>query len=253
MLIGRKGFVTMLRALEERPRSFTDLRSLVTNPRTLSRRLREGVELGLVEKEAGAYRLTERGRRVAGHLARVDDILREALVRFENLDRIPHRSYVPLIERYCRLLAEKFGDRLRSIVIFGSVARGDWRRDSDIDLLVVVDDLGGNVWTRVKELWPVKRRLMETNEYKELRRAGFWPIIQNYPLSTDEARRTQRVYLDIVEDGIVLFDRDGFIRGVLQRVTSRLQDLGARRVRVPGRGGFWVLKEGARFGEEIEV
>jgi predicted nucleotidyltransferase len=46
------------------------------------------------------------------------------------------------LERYCRLLAERLGDRLVDVRMFGSAARGDmWRTHSpmhsDVDLLVV--------------------------------------------------------------------------------------------------------------------
>jgi len=34
-----------------------------------------------------------------------------------------------------------FGDRLREVRLFGSYARGDADEDSDVDVLVVVDDL----------------------------------------------------------------------------------------------------------------
>ncbi|MFO8012796.1 MAG: nucleotidyltransferase domain-containing protein [Phycisphaerae bacterium] len=42
--------------------------------------------------------------------------------------------------RRCReRLSEHYGDRLRKVLVFGSVARGDAQPDSDIDLLVVLD------------------------------------------------------------------------------------------------------------------
>jgi predicted nucleotidyltransferase len=46
------------------------------------------------------------------------------------------------LERYCRLLAERLGDRLVAVRLFGSAARGDiWPghspMHSDVDLLVV--------------------------------------------------------------------------------------------------------------------
>jgi predicted nucleotidyltransferase len=37
-------------------------------------------------------------------------------------------------------LAEMYGDRLRGLVLFGSWARGDAEEDSDIDVLVVLDE-----------------------------------------------------------------------------------------------------------------
>lgn len=46
-------------------------------------------------------------------------------------------------------VSERFGDRLRELALFGSRARGDAHEESDVDVLVVVDDLtpaeGGDV------------------------------------------------------------------------------------------------------------
>ncbi len=45
------------------------------------------------------------------------------------------------LERLRGALERRFGDRLRQVVLFGSQARGDAQEDSDVDVLVVVDDL----------------------------------------------------------------------------------------------------------------
>ncbi|MEM1945178.1 MAG: hypothetical protein QW756_04280 [Nitrososphaerota archaeon] len=37
--------------------------------------------------------------------------------------------------------------------------------------------------------------------------------------------------LDIVEDGIIVFDRNRFIRSVLDEIASKLGELGSRRIR----------------------
>jgi predicted nucleotidyltransferase len=42
-----------------------------------------------------------------------------------------------LAEEFSRYLKAKYGDRIERIILFGSVARGDDRQDSDVDLLVV--------------------------------------------------------------------------------------------------------------------
>ena len=41
-------------------------------------------------------------------------------------------------------LENRFGDRLRKVLVFGSTAKGCAREDSDIDVLVVVE--GGEDW-----------------------------------------------------------------------------------------------------------
>ncbi|HID90397.1 TPA: nucleotidyltransferase domain-containing protein [Candidatus Bathyarchaeota archaeon] len=158
-----------------------------------------------------------------------------------------------MLRRYVELLHERLGDRLRSVVLFGSVARGNWDESSDIDVLVVVDGWEGRLWDRLRVLLEVEGRLREGREYQEAVAKGYRPLFQPYPISTEEAQRTHAVYLDLVIDGVVLFDRDGFIAGVIEGVRRRLEGLGARRMVRPDGSHLWVLKEGARFGEGIEV
>ncbi len=43
------------------------------------------------------------------------------------------------LESYRRRLGERFGERVRRLVLFGSMARGEARWDSDVDVLVVLD------------------------------------------------------------------------------------------------------------------
>ena len=39
-----------------------------------------------------------------------------------------------------KYLIESFGDKIRQVILYGSYARGDYNRDSDIDVLIVVSD-----------------------------------------------------------------------------------------------------------------
>jgi hypothetical protein len=47
------------------------------------------------------------------------------------MDKIPHE--------FARLLRKKLKNRVKSVVLFGSRARGDFIRGADYDILVVVD------------------------------------------------------------------------------------------------------------------
>ena len=44
------------------------------------------------------------------------------------------------VEEFVRRASHEYGDRIRSINLFGSVASGTAVEDSDIDLLVVIDE-----------------------------------------------------------------------------------------------------------------
>ncbi|MGB2821516.1 MAG: nucleotidyltransferase domain-containing protein [Phycisphaerae bacterium] len=55
-------------------------------------------------------------------------------------------------------LREAHGERLRGVVLYGSEARGDAQPDSDIDLLVLLDDpveYGRDLETNLDALYPL--------------------------------------------------------------------------------------------------
>lgn len=65
------------------------------------------------------------------------------------------------INKVARLLRQHFGDKLDRMLVFGSVARGTDRPDSDIDILVVLnspeDAIGWQAERHVRELvYPVE-------------------------------------------------------------------------------------------------
>ena len=44
-----------------------------------------------------------------------------------------------LLKELSQFCAELFGERLKTVILFGSYARGDYDEESDIDVMVVVD------------------------------------------------------------------------------------------------------------------
>ncbi len=45
------------------------------------------------------------------------------------------------LDGFSRLIRGRFGARVREVVLFGSHARGEAHEESDVDVLVVIDDL----------------------------------------------------------------------------------------------------------------
>jgi len=64
----------------------------------------------------------------------------------------PSATLRRLAERYATLLQSTLEDRLVSVVLFGSVARGEATASSDIDLLIVADDLPTGQFARKRLL-----------------------------------------------------------------------------------------------------
>jgi uncharacterized protein len=51
----------------------------------------------------------------------------------------------PVLADVKRQLNDLYGDRLKRVVLFGSRARGDHRRDSDYDIAVFIDGYSGSM------------------------------------------------------------------------------------------------------------
>jgi predicted nucleotidyltransferase len=153
-------------------------------------------------------------------------------------------------ERYAALLKEHLGDRLVSIVLFGSVARGEAGPNSDLDLLLVAEDLPPGRFARLRLLEAADRAFEP--ELEALRGRGIHTRLSRVIKTRAEARRTVPLYIDMVEDARLLYDRDGFFAGVLAGLRRRLAELGAER-RVLGRVRYWVLKPDLAPGEIVEL
>lgn len=156
-----------------------------------------------------------------------------------------------LTRRLVEALQSRLGDRLVSVILYGSYARGQSGPDSDVDLLIVAEGLPSSSLERQSFLIPL---LIEIeNPYREsLKPTGWFPYVSTVLKIPEEADCVSRIYFDMVEEARILFDREGFFRIVLQKVQARLKDLGARKVRV-GKMWYWDLKPDYRPGEIFEI
>ena len=229
---------------------FSALQEIVTNPKTLSAKLTEVMDTGLVVKKDGLYGLTEKGRTVAELVVKIE----EALVPAPGIDveRVPHPAYRKVLQRFCELLLKHYRESLVGVLLFGSVARGDWNESSDMDLMIVLDRLVEGRRGTLREILKVKSDLRGMREYKEAVAKGFFPSIEVYPLGMDEATRFRRMYLDALTEGIVLFEKDEFLHGLKDSFRKRLRELGSKRIDMPGTGHYWMIAD-VRPGEVIEL
>lgn len=156
---------------------------------------------------------------------------------------MPERQGVPsifhdLVGRLAAVTKRRYGSRLISLAVFGSVARQTPSPDSDIDILVVADQLPPGRMRRVEEFEAIEDDLESV--FLAARAAGVTTHLAPVFRTPAEVLQGGPIFLDMVHDVWILVDQAGFLRGFLDRLGRDLVADGARRHRYKG-AWYWDL------------
>lgn len=153
---------------------------------------------------------------------------------------IKQKEYIPLLEFLVARLVAGYDKKLQGLVLFGSVARGNAKQESDVDLLVVAEDMPERYGDRV-------RRTLSILSGLDVLKREFYYKMKLYPkldLILLDAKEMQEPYpflLDIVKEGIILFERGSYASGILNSLKSEFQRMGAVRVERPNGRWHWEI------------
>ncbi len=159
-------------------------------------------------------------------------------------------TYKSLIIDFINLLLDTFKDNIVSAVLYGSVAKGMARKDSDIDICLIYKTLPKSRHKRTLLIFPLIKALREKESYKELYNKGYLPEIAPVLYTTQEIQNTKPIFLDMVEDGIILLD-DGSFEKKIKKVKHRMKELGTQKIILENGDYYWILKPGLRLSEVI--
>ncbi len=129
-----------------------------------------------------------------------------------------------------KVLVEQFGEKLKTIVLFGSQSRAEANLNSDHDVFVVVEDLANDPLERQREVMtPLLPYLLDIPEKISIIAKTPHELLENLtPL-----------IIDVCMDGIGLYGKDYFA-GLQKRVSQSLHDAGLQRRRLAGTW-MWVF------------
>jgi predicted nucleotidyltransferase len=159
--------------------------------------------------------------------------------------------YEDLIQEFLINVKRMCGDNLVSFVLFGSLARGEARKESDIDLLIVLREAPHGHYDRLKPFVSIELEMRRGTSYDRFLKAGLTPCFSYVVLSRREADENHYVFLDMVEDSIILFDDDDYFKGRLSALKKRLAYLGSKKVLLDDGSWYWNLKPNLKLGEEF--
>jgi predicted nucleotidyltransferase len=138
-----------------------------------------------------------------------------------------------ILSQVVRALREGLGDRLVAVVLYGSRARGRACQVSDWDLFVITTDLPARLWERhilLKRLLPAAYR-------------GTVSLLAKTPQEFKE--NISSLYLDIAQDGQILFDPQGYTHRRLAVLQRLMAEIGLYHRKFPG-GEVWRWRQKPR-------
>lgn len=162
----------------------------------------------------------------------------------------PLSHYHSLIEHYLEEIQEKLSHNLLSVTLFGSVARRKAVPNSDVDLLTLVKEKNR---ATEKEIIRINVASYNWPQMRSLREKGIRTKIYNIVKTEEEIKENPFILLDILKDGELLYDPQGKMKRLLQRLKKRLKTLKAERVVLKDGKWYWDLKPDWKAGEIVEI
>jgi predicted nucleotidyltransferase len=119
------------------------------------------------------------------------------------------------IARNLRKIIEESKEKLKPklVILYGSIARGDWHKGSDIDLLVITELEHPNVAEATKALQTIVHgHPIEPHVY----------TIQEFDQLLTHGRMTA---LDALTEGIIIYAEKGYLKNVKEKLEQTMEKL----------------------------
>lgn len=128
-------------------------------------------------------------------------------------------------KEFCNIVLSKFGDKLVSLVIFGSRAKGRGRWDSDLDLIIVLEGLPDD--------WRRKDKILSDLEYEMSIRYGISisPIYFSPQDIEIGVEIKDRLLLGVLLAYEIIYDKNNFFKKNIEKLKKTLQKEGAKYIR----------------------
>jgi hypothetical protein len=158
--------------------------------------------------------------------------------------------YSSLLESLLDRARSFYGESLVTVAVFGSVGRGAATSGSDIDLVIVAGDLPRGRTKRIDAFLKLEKLLQP--EMAALKKLGFTPELSPVIKTPEEVRAGSLLFLDMIDDAKIFFDKDDFFKNFLAGFRVRLERLGAKKI-IQGDHWYWDLKPDYKYGDVFEI
>lgn len=118
--------------------------------------------------------------------------------RSDIVEQIRDGQMRKILSELAELMRQVYGDKLKSVILYGSVARGTDTEDSDIDIMVLIDG-------DASELRQYDERLCDASTEISLKYLKVFSIVDVSYQEYMEWRQILPFYRNVSEEGVVLY------------------------------------------------
>jgi uncharacterized protein (UPF0332 family)/predicted nucleotidyltransferase len=120
---------------------------------------------------------------------------------------LDEKKRIEILKEFSKQVLKKYGALIRSIVLFGSTARGTFKGKSDIDIFLIIDDTRHRLTPYMKEKmeWDIEDIAKSVNKLISVQQpytlTEFWRLV----------RMGHPIVFNFIREGIPVYDKDIFL------------------------------------------
>ena len=113
------------------------------------------------------------------------------------MEKIKDEKLKKILQEMAELLKQVYGDRLKTIILYGSVARGTQTEESDVDIMVLIDGTDA-------QLREYDERLSDVSTDMALKYMTVFSIIDVKYQEYQEWKTVSPFYKNVDQEGVVV-------------------------------------------------
>lgn len=112
------------------------------------------------------------------------------------------KSINNIICEFTKKVREILGDRLKKIILYGSYARGDFKKNSDIDIMILTDLKDDEIAEYRNKIWSYAFEIEYNNNFD----VTLSPLIKNID-KFDYLANDLPFYINVEKEGVILSEQ----------------------------------------------